>query len=67
MDKDNKAGNVNEPGDIGKKQETQQEQEPRKPHAGAFNETATTDTKSTINVEEANQEQERKEAMRERD
>lgn len=42
-------------------------EEEKKQRSSAFNETEPMDHKSTINIEEANLEQERKEAMRERD
>lgn len=57
--------------DQNKKNEQQAGQEvdrQQKPHSSAFNETSRGDEKSTTNVEEAaGLEQERKEAMRERD
>jgi hypothetical protein len=58
--------------DRGKKpdqpqQPEQEKKEPKEQHSSAFREPKERDQKSTINTEEANLEQERKEAMTERD
>ena len=48
-------------------QPEQEKKEPKEQHSSAFREPKERDQKSTINTEEANLEQERKEAMTERD
>lgn len=48
-------------------QPEQEKKEPKEQHSSAFREPRDREQKSTINTEEANLEQERKEAMTERD
>ena len=60
MDKDKKDLPQNEPG-------TQEKQEESKPRTSAFNEPGPEIQKSTSNTEAADLEQERKDAMTERD
>ena len=50
-----------------RQQEEQNIQKPKERHSSAFKETKQGEEKSTINPEEADLEQERKEARRERD